>query len=164
MMKPIFSLTLVATVVLILNACSESNSNHAAMNSQIMKTEDKPVTRWYNRQQVEQGGVLYQQYCAECHQKDASGTANWRQLDANGKYPPPPLNGTAHTWHHHLDGLRRTVRIGGIPLGGSMPAFGDKLNAQEIDAVLAWLQSKWSDEIYAAWHEINNRAITGGKG
>ena len=38
-------------------------------------------------------------------------------------------------------------------VGGNMPVFGDKLSPQEIDANLAWVQSHWSDRIYALWHE-----------
>lgn len=34
-----------------------------------------------------------------------------------------------------------------------MPAFADKLSPQEIDAILAWAQSHWSDKIYAIWRE-----------
>ena len=117
-----------------------------------------PIKRWYSRQHVDRGNLLYQTHCAGCHQADASGTSNWRQPDAEGRYPPPPLNGTAHTWHHPLTVLRRTVRIGGVPLGGSMPAFADILNAQEIDDILAWLQSHWSDRIYAVWHERDQQA------
>ncbi|MES9921820.1 MAG: cytochrome c [Candidatus Thiodiazotropha sp.] len=49
-----------------------------------------PAERWYNSQQVVKGGKLYQQFCAECHKPDASGTTNWQQLDEKGNYPPPP--------------------------------------------------------------------------
>jgi len=137
-------------------SCSESPDT-ASTEKQAAMSKQKAtlVSRWYSQRQVREGGPLFQKYCAECHKPDASGTTNWRQPDITGKYPPPPLNGSAHTWHHHLDGLRRTVRMGGIPLGGSMPAFGDKLNNREIDAVLAWVQSHWPDETYAAWHKIN---------
>jgi len=33
------------------------------------------------------------------------------------------------------------------------PAFSDKLDPPEIDAILAWVQSHWSDKIYGIWHE-----------
>ncbi|MCU7893524.1 MAG: cytochrome c [Candidatus Thiodiazotropha sp. (ex Ustalcina ferruginea)] len=114
--------------------------------------------RWYGIDQVDRGGELYQEICASCHKPDASGTPNWQELDAQGNYPPPPLNGTAHTWHHPLSVLRRTIKIGGIPLGGTMPGFADKLNKQQIDAILAWVQSHWTDEIYTIWHERNLQA------
>jgi len=138
---------------LALAGCSESADTHSAAGGPV-----NSATRWYTQQQVSNGGVTFQKYCASCHQTDASGTGNWRQKDAEGKYPPPPLNGTAHTWHHHMDGLRRTIRMGGVPLGGSMPGFGDKLTNQEIDEVLAWVQSHWSDRIYAAWLERDKQA------
>lgn len=114
--------------------------------------------RWYISAQVERGEALFQTHCAECHKADASGTPDWRTPQADGKYPPPPLNGTAHTWHHPLSVLRRTVRIGGVPLGGSMPGFADKLTAEQIDDILAWVQTRWSDEIYRIWHERNTQA------
>jgi mono/diheme cytochrome c family protein len=38
-------------------------------------------------------------------------------------------------------------------VGGSMPAFADKLSPPEVDAILAWVQSHWSEEIYAIWRE-----------
>jgi mono/diheme cytochrome c family protein len=34
-----------------------------------------------------------------------------------------------------------------------MPAFADKLSPPEVDAILAWVQSHWSEEIYAIWRE-----------
>ncbi len=109
---------------------------------------------WYTDEQVAQGKRLFAGLCAECHGKDAAGTPNWRRPDANGNYPPPPLNGSAHTWHHSLEILRETIRNGGAPLGGVMPGFADKLSAQEIDAVIAWFQSLWSDEVYRIWSRM----------
>ena len=109
--------------------------------------------RWYSDQQVTRGEILYQQNCAVCHGPDAASTPDWKQTDADGNYPPPPLNGTAHTWHHDLNLLRRTIREGGARLGGRMPGFEDRLNAAEIDNVIAFFQSKWPDDIYQSWSE-----------
>ena len=120
-------------------------------------------SRWYNDQQVKSGGKLYQQNCASCHGKKAEGTKDWKKRDANGKLPPPPLDGTAHTWHHPLKVLRGTIRKGGAPVGGLMPAFKDKLSDEEMDSIIAWLQAKWPDEIYAAWSKRNGAITTGGK-
>ncbi len=120
--------------------------------------------RWYSEAQVARGEKVYRENCAGCHGSDASGDPNWRQPNSDGKFPPPPLNGTAHTWHHPKNMLRMTIRRGGVPLGGSMPPFGDKLSREEIDAVIAWVQSHWSDEIYSAWARRNAQAAitTGG--
>ncbi|MCU7905433.1 MAG: cytochrome c [Candidatus Thiodiazotropha sp. (ex Epidulcina cf. delphinae)] len=124
--------------------------------------QSPPVERWYGAGQIVRGNKFYLENCAECHRPDASGAANWKEPDEQGNYPPPPLNGTAHTWHHPLSVLRRTVRIGGVPLGGSMPGFADKLNEQQIDDIFAWVQSHWSDEIYTIWHKRNLQSLKKG--
>ena len=98
-----------------------------------------PIERWYSLARVTRGNALFQENCSSCHKPDASGTSNWRETNAEEKYPPPPLNGTAHVWHHPLSILRRTVRVGGVPLGGTMPGFDDRLNSQQIDDILAWV-------------------------
>ena len=107
--------------------------------------------RWYSNEQVSQGEKLFRQNCAACHGQDAEATPDWKKTDTNGNYPPPPLNGTAHAWHHDLDLLRRTVREGGAKIGGQMPAFEGILSAEEIDSVIAFFQSKWSDDIFQRW-------------
>ncbi len=107
--------------------------------------------RWYGGEQLKRGEILFRENCAACHGQDAEATANWKQRDANGNFPPPPLNGSAHAWHHDLDLLRRTIREGGKSLGGVMPAFAERLDKQEIDSVIAFFQSKWPAEIYHKW-------------
>jgi len=109
--------------------------------------------RWFDQPVVELGNQLFQQHCAACHGSEAEGTKNWKQPDANGNYPPPPLNGSAHAWHHPLPQLARSIKEGGIKLGGVMPPFGDRLSNPEILAAIAYFQSKWPDEIYRTWHE-----------
>ena len=136
-----------------LSACGNGNGS---MPTEAEKTLDK--LRWYSARQVDAGGKVFAEHCAGCHGADAAGSPNWRETDAAGKYPPPPLNGTAHAWHHPKAVLRMTIRHGGVPLGGSMPGFVKKLDDKQIDAVIAWIQSHWSDEIYAAWAKRNAQA------
>lgn len=107
--------------------------------------------RWYNADQLSQGEQLFQQNCASCHGVNAELTADWKKTDINGKYPPPPLNGTAHAWHHSMQQLRETIQRGGVALGGVMPAFESKLNDDEIDAVISYFQSKWPEQTYRKW-------------
>ena len=107
--------------------------------------------RWYSDEQLAQGEKLFRQNCASCHGQQAEATPDWKKTDASGNYPSPPLNGTAHAWHHDLDLLRRTVREGGAKLGGQMPAFEGVLDATQIDAVIAFFQSQWPDDLYQRW-------------
>jgi thiol:disulfide interchange protein DsbC len=118
------------------------------MTGQVIAAEKE---RWYSAEQVSRGEQLFRQNCSSCHGQNAEATPNWKQTDANGNYPPPPLNGSAHAWHHDLDLLRRTIREGGAKLGGQMPGFEGSLSAAEIDRVIAFFQSKWPDEIYQRW-------------
>ena len=111
--------------------------------------------RWYDDATVQRGNTLFQQNCASCHKPDASGTSDWKKPDANGKYPPPPLNGSAHAWHHGMALLKQTIRDGGVKLGGVMPPFKDKLSNPDIEAVIAYVQSTWPDKIYTSWLSRN---------
>jgi len=108
------------------------------------------INRWYSEQQVEAGRLLFGEHCSVCHGKQAEGNASWKIRLPDGSLPPP-LNGTAHTWHHQLPLLRRAITLGGQQFGGKMPGFGGKLKQHQVDSIIAWLQSLWSDEIYAMW-------------
>lgn len=110
--------------------------------------------RWYSLEQVQKGEILYREHCSSCHGRTAGGaTITWRTRNADGSMPPPPLDGSAHTWRRPLSFLRQTIRVGGAPMGGVMPPFGDKLTAGEIDATIAWFQSLWAVDIYSSWSE-----------
>lgn len=99
------------------------------------------------------GGRLYQENCAQCHGTGAEGAPQWKQPGAEGKYPAPPLNGTGHAWHHPKKGLVRTIKYGTLSMGGSMPAWQSRLSDKEIDDIIDWFQSYWSDEIYREWQK-----------
>ncbi|MDQ7017274.1 MAG: cytochrome c [Gammaproteobacteria bacterium] len=146
-MKKIKMVFMLSVLTLFLSACG-NEEKEAVKNKQ---TEQ----RWYTKAQVTEGAGLYRSNCAMCHKVDASGTHNWKEPLANGKYPPPPLNGDAHAWHHSLAALKRTIKKGGVALGGTMPAFGNRLNDAQIEAILAWVQTHWSDRIYQTWSQRN---------
>jgi len=131
-------------------ACSEENKEK---NTMIEKKS--VIKREVNLWAFSRGQKLYQQNCAKCHGKNAEGNKNWRSTGANGKYPAPPLNGTAHTWHHSTTVLVNTIKNGTAKIGGEMPAWKDRLSDQEINDILTWVKAQWPDEIYAAWYTNN---------
>ena len=122
-----------------------------------MRKDFNPDPRWYSTAQVNAGESLYARNCLSCHGQQGRGITNWKRRNPDGSFPPPPLNGTAHTWHHPMSVLRRTIREGGQALGGKMPAFKGVLNDEEIDSVIAYFQSQWSDRIYRTWEEGVNK-------
>ncbi|RMG34927.1 MAG: hypothetical protein D6720_08245 [Gammaproteobacteria bacterium] len=131
----------------------------------VLATAAQAGERWYSQAQVDKGRKLFAENCAGCHGDQAQGlVADWKKPLANGSYPPPPLNGTAHAWHHPMAVLKRQIRVGGKPVGGVMPAFGDKLGDADMDAIIAYIQSKWPDNIYAAWSERSGLSKTPGGG
>jgi mono/diheme cytochrome c family protein len=135
---------LLATLgVLLLAACSNSEVSNFA--------EKRPTGA-----QVEAGRAVYTANCQVCHGAKARGLVrNWRTRGADGALPPPPLNGTAHAWHHDQETLLKTINQGGKPLGGVMPAFKNKLSDEGKIAVLAYIVSLWPEEIYEAWRKRN---------
>lgn len=106
-----------------------------------------------------QGNRLFAQHCAQCHGKEAAGDANWRVRGSDGKFPPPPLNGTGHAWHHPTEVLIEVIKYGSPGGQGNMPAFEGRLKDEEIIAVIEWFKSLWPEQAYQAWHEIEQRSL-----
>jgi mono/diheme cytochrome c family protein len=101
-----------------------------------------------------EGRRVFQQHCAVCHGSEAQGLVeDWKKPGADGKYPPPPLNGTAHAWHHPLSQLTRVVKDGTAKLGGNMPGWGGTLSDAQIENSLHYVISLWSEEIFRGWEE-----------
>jgi mono/diheme cytochrome c family protein len=124
----------------------------SACGKQDFITNDNSADRWYNKTQVTQGKTIFKANCAICHGAQAQGlVADWKQTLPNGDYPAPPLNGTAHAWHHDKAQLLRSINNGGVPLGGTMPAFADKLTDEEKLAAIAYFQSFWPAKTYQIW-------------
>jgi mono/diheme cytochrome c family protein len=117
-------------------------------------TENSSVERWYSQEQTTKGAVVYAANCAACHGNRAQGlVADWQRRQTDGFLPPPPLNGSAHAWHHSLPLLMEIIQKGGALFDGVMPGFNNSLSEEEQYAVIAWFQSQWSEDIYQLWSE-----------
>jgi len=126
----------------------------------LSKRSDTVAGRWYSAAMVADGAELFARHCAACHGASGQGAANWQQRGADGHFPPPPLNGSGHAWHHPLRVLRAVIERGGTASGGAMPAFANQLNSRQRDAVIAHMQSRWPDEIYRIWAQKVERIDT----
>lgn len=139
------------TIPLALAGCGEDESDQGAASAESGSEGPQARERVTDETVLNQGEELYEQNCAACHGAKGEGDENWRERNEDGTRPPPPLNGTGHTWHHPYWQLKDFIRYGGEPHGGVMPAFGDELSEEEIEAIIAWFQSLWDDEVYQAW-------------
>jgi mono/diheme cytochrome c family protein len=108
---------------------------------------------------IAKGKLAYENNCISCHQVNLSGAENWKELDEDGHRKAPPLNGTGHTWHHDDKTLHSIIKYGLAKLvsnyQGKMAGFGDVLNDDEIDNVLAYIKSYWPKEKYQYQIDLN---------
>lgn len=109
--------------------------------------------------QVKRGRAIFNQHCVECHGAEGKGkTKDWRVPDANGNYPPPPLDDSAYAWHHPTEALLESVHIGSPQGFGIMPRWEKQLSEREMRDVVAYIKSLWSDEAYRQWLDIERQS------
>jgi len=139
-----------------LMACSDQDNpdtrNRQAQAGQVS------VARNQDPGQLQRGRALFEKNCAACHGAGAQGAPNWSRPGVTGSDAAPPLNGTGHAWHHPRRALIATIKFGTQRLGGAMPAWQGKLSEQDIDDIVAWFQSQWPDELYAAWQRMDQKS------
>lgn len=107
------------------------------------------------------GQRIYAEHCAACHGARLEGQPDWRKPLPNGRMPAPPHDESGHTWHHPDEVLFGITKHGLVspyaPRGyqSDMPAFAGTLSDDEIRAVLAYIESRWtSPEVLAARAEM----------
>lgn len=103
--------------------------------------------------QVALGRQAYAQHCASCHGANLEGQPNWRRRKPDGRMPAPPHDATGHSWHHTDEHMFEVTKNGVKPplappgYESDMPGFGDKLGDAEIWAIIAFIKSRWPQEI-----------------
>ncbi len=106
------------------------------------------------------GEAIYAANCAGCHGWKLEGQPDWHHLNAAGRLPAPPLDGTGHGWRHSTAELFHMVKFSVLDQAGpdyktDMPAFDGKLSDGDIDAVLAYIHGQWPSGIQAAQAFLN---------
>lgn len=116
-----------------------------------------------NQELVRLGQQAYLAQCASCHGRNLEGQPNWRQRLPDGTLPAPPHDETGHTWHHADKVLFDITKFGGqrgmrAGFKSAMPGFADKLTDREINAVLAYIKSRWPARVRERQAMINARS------
>ncbi len=109
-------------------------------------------------QALARGARLYAAECASCHGSALEGLAAPSPPDVAAPRPPP-LGAGGHAWQHSDAELRAIVArgIGAAlpPAPPNMPAFAQRLGSDEIDAVLAYVKSRWPAGLSAYQATLN---------
>lgn len=100
---------------------------------------------------AEQGRRLFTVNCAACHQQSGQGVA--------GQFPPLAesewvTGEPAILIRILLHGLQGPITVRGNVYNGNMPAFGAKLDDQQLSLVLTWIRQNWGNsagEITPDW-------------
>jgi len=122
--------------------------------------DSDPLPRQHDPAQVARGRLVYDRHCAECHGAEGRGQAgDWRVRDPDGYYPSPPLDDSAHAWHHPTAVLLDVIRNGSEPGEGKMPAWRHVLSEMEIQDVVVYIKSLWSDPIYRLWWKLEQQSM-----
>ena len=153
----VITFAFMAVSLFVLVGCDQ-NTEKTSESSDQTQLNDRYDRSKVDLTRIKQGRQLYLKNCTVCHGLDAEGAPDWRQRDKDGKFPAPPLNGTGHAWHHPKKALMYTIKNGTSALGGNMPAWKDRLNDAEIEAIILWFQSKWPDQLYQAWVRLDKQA------
>ena len=107
-----------------------------------IKTPD-PVLDMVGKGNEMHGRMLYNSYCATCHQRDGKGD--------NNRYPPlagsPYLAGDKEQLINIvLNGLKGKISVNGKTFDGVMPAHGAFLDDQSIASIVAYIKDRFNNE------------------
>lgn len=154
---------LILAVAALAAGCSEDKSPRAAIRPSEPTPVAASVPHGLDAARVARGAEIYKAHCATCHGDKAQGAPNWAKKGPDGKFPPPPLDAQGHAWHHPMSWLVMTVKEGTVKKGGGMPAWAGVLKDEDIEAVFAYVQSLWPQEIYTSWKFMDDKARAGAK-
>ncbi|MBT9590743.1 MAG: cytochrome c [Thiobacillus sp.] len=148
---------------LLLSACDqapESDVSQVPVGGEVAGADAAPLDRKLDPAQIVRGQAVYDKNCLECHGANGKGQpGDWRIRNAEGRYPPPPLDDSAHAWHHPTKVLMEAIRDGSPGGEGNMPAWQGKLSEQEMQDTVVYIKSLWSDPVYRLWMKMEQQSL-----
>jgi len=107
--------------------------------------------RQYDRNVLARGAQVFQTHCSVCHGYSGEAKAGWQKPGPDGKLLPPPLDDNGRAWRLSSSEMKQFIRQGSPAGRGNMPAWQGKLSDREIDDVVTYTTSLWSDAVYLQW-------------
>ncbi|MCO6188352.1 cytochrome c [Rhizobium sp. L1K21] len=125
----------------------------------------EPAHRQADAQVIALGHSTYATHCAACHGVNGEGQPGW-QTESTPENPlAPPHDATGHTWEHADRAIFRYIKTGvlddictfpAVAGGKGMPQFNHTLTDAEIKATIAYIVSRWPEQV-RTMHEAINR-------
>ena len=99
---------------------------------------------WADNNVIEKGRVLFEENCQDCHGERGVGEKpdDMYAKDDFG-FVAPPLNDSAHGWHHSDQGIVETI-LNGSSRNERMIAWKDILTRGDAENLVAYIKSLWS--------------------
>ena len=135
--------------VMALSGCGDGSMQDAATST----------GRHYEKHVLARGERIFQTHCAVCHGHNGESRPNWQVRGSDGMLPPPPLDDNGRAWQRTRPWLKQKIHDGSAPGQGNMPPWGNKLTAEEIDDVVTWVTSLWSDAVYLQWQQVERAGL-----
>ncbi len=105
----------------------------------------------YDKVLVERGKSIFNEFCTDCHGAKLEGELGSKATVPEGEKPAPPLNGSAHSYHHADSELFGVIKDGPGSSRANraqrMPVFNRLLREDDIWAVIAYIKSVWPRRI-----------------
>tara|TARA_E500000318_G_scaffold50992_1_gene47728 strand:- start:2556 stop:3206 length:651 start_codon:yes stop_codon:yes gene_type:complete len=122
---------------------------------------------WQDETLVAQGHMLYRDNCAFCHGDTLEGQAGWDGDFPSGNRPALPLDGSAPIWRLSDDDIFDVIKYGGQPFSprsykNNMPGFEIQLTDPGIWALVAFLKSRWPEDVRQRQAELEMERTGGG--
>ena len=93
------------------------------------------------------GEALYVDNCMACHRRDGQGVAGLFPVLAGSQVVQQP---GSETLLRIVAGGVRAVATDGAPTGPGMPAFGWRLDDQQLADVVTYIRNSWGNQAPAA--------------
>ena len=97
---------------------------------------------------VANGEGLYKKNCIACHGEKGVGEnpANIYAMDEKGNYVAPPLNESAHAWHHTDEQLMEII-LKGSSRNPRMIAWEKSISKDDARSLVEYIKSLWSERV-----------------
>ncbi len=144
---------MVLAAAVVVTACSKEDPHKTASPPVASPPEAASSGQHFDPARIARGAQLFGEHCSLCHGPRGQGHPDW-QTPSDGSFAAaPPVDGTGNDWKRSRVELANTIRNGVKRKDGTevMPRWQGRLNEQDVEDVVTWLQSLWAPEVYDRW-------------